>query len=61
MLSFVNDGFKTIKPGLQTTGNVCMVWSGESSFMLIPTSPRVYVWRTLKETYNPESLLQFQQ
>jgi hypothetical protein len=44
----VNDGVTTIKPGHQTTGNACMVWSDESSFTLFPIAGRVYV-RTPKE------------
>jgi hypothetical protein len=31
-----------------------VIWSDESSFTLFPTSGRVYVWRTPKETYNRE-------
>jgi hypothetical protein len=55
MLSCVNDGVTTIKPGHQTTGNVYdMVY--ESSFTLFPTSGRVYIWRSPKEAYNPECL-----
>jgi hypothetical protein len=35
----------------------CMRYSqDEFSFMLFATSGRVYVWRTLKEAYNPECL-----
>jgi hypothetical protein len=41
----------------QTTGNVRVLWSDESSFTLFPTSGRVYVWRTPKEVYNPECLV----
>jgi hypothetical protein len=40
MLRCINDGVTTIKPGHQTTGNVCMIWSGELSFMLFPASIR---------------------
>jgi hypothetical protein len=57
MLRCVNDGVTPIKPGHQTTGNGRVIWSDESSFTLFPTSGRVYVWRTPKETYNPECLL----
>jgi hypothetical protein len=56
MLSCVNDGATTIKPGHQTTGNACMIWSYESSFTLFSTSGRVYIWRSPKEAYNPECL-----
>jgi IS30 family transposase len=52
---------RTIKPGHQTTGNARVIWSDESSFKLLPTSGRVYVWRTHKEAYNPECLVRFQQ
>ena len=31
-----------------------VIWSDESSFTLFPTSGWVYVWRTPKESYNPE-------
>jgi hypothetical protein len=55
MLRCINDGVTTIKPG-QTIGNVRGMWSDESSFMMFPTSGRVYVWRTPKEAYNPECL-----
>jgi hypothetical protein len=34
-----------------------VTWSDESSFTLLPTSGRVYVWRTPKEAYNPECLV----
>jgi hypothetical protein len=34
-----------------------MIRSHESSFILFPTSGTVYVWRTPKETYNPENLV----
>jgi hypothetical protein len=51
MLRCVNNVVMTITPGHQTTGNTCMIWSDESSFMLLPTSGRVYVWRTPKEVY----------
>jgi hypothetical protein len=57
MLRCVNDGVTPIKPGHQTTGNACVIWSDESSFTLFPTSCRVYVLRTLKEAYNPECLV----
>jgi hypothetical protein len=33
------------------------MWSDESSFMLFPTSGRVYVWRTPKEAYSAEYLV----
>jgi hypothetical protein len=38
-----------------------MIWSDESSFTQFPTSGRVYIWRTLKEAYNLEWLVRFQQ
>jgi hypothetical protein len=47
----------TIKPGHQTTGNACVIWSDESSFTLFPTSGKIYIWRTHKEAYNPECLV----
>jgi hypothetical protein len=56
MLRCVEDGVTTMKPGHQTTGNARVVWPDESSFTLFPTSGRVCVWRTPKETYNPECL-----
>jgi hypothetical protein len=31
-----------------------VIWSDESSFPLYLTTDRVYIWRTPKETYNPE-------
>jgi hypothetical protein len=34
-----------------------VIWSDESSFTLFPASGRVYVWRRLKEAYNPEFLV----
>jgi hypothetical protein len=52
MLRCVNDGVMTIKPGHQTNGNTWMIRSDESSIMLLPTSGRLYVWRTPKEAYN---------
>jgi hypothetical protein len=39
-------GITTIKPEHQTTGNMHVIWSGESSFMMFPTSGGVYVRRT---------------
>jgi hypothetical protein len=33
-----------------------VIWLDES-FMLFPTSGRVYIWRTPKEAYNPECLV----
>jgi hypothetical protein len=57
MLSCVNDGATTIKPGRQTTGNARVIWSRESSFALFPTLGRVYVWRTLEEAHNTECLI----
>jgi hypothetical protein len=47
----------TIKHGHQTTGNMRVIWSDESSFMPFPTSERIYVWRTAKQAYNPECLV----
>jgi hypothetical protein len=57
MLRCAKNGVTTIKPGHQTTGNVHMIWSDYSSFMLFPTSRRVYVWRAPKEAYNAECLV----
>jgi hypothetical protein len=57
MLRCVNDGVTTIKPGYQAAGNASVLSSDELSFTLLPTSGRVYVWRTLKEAYNPECLV----
>jgi hypothetical protein len=57
MLRCINDGVMIIKPGYQTTGKAYMMWSDDSTFMLIPTSGRVYVWRTPKEAYNPKCLV----
>jgi hypothetical protein len=57
MLKCVKDGVTTIKPGKQTTGNLCVIWSDESSFTLFPTSGRVYVWRMPKEAHNLECLV----
>jgi hypothetical protein len=54
MLRCVNEGIMTIKPGHQATGNMHVIWPDESSFMLFPTSGRVYMWRTPTEAYNPE-------
>jgi len=34
-----------------------IIWSGESSFTLYPTSGRVYIWTSPKEAYNPECLV----
>jgi len=34
-----------------------VMWSDESSFTLFPASGRFYVWKTLKEPYNPECLV----
>jgi predicted transcriptional regulator len=34
-----------------------VMWSDESSFILLPTSGRVYVWRMPKEACNPDCLL----
>jgi hypothetical protein len=56
MLRCVNDGVTTIIPGHETTGNASVIWSDESSVTLFPTAGRVYVWRTPKETYNPECI-----
>jgi hypothetical protein len=39
----INDGVMTIKPGYQITGNTCVIWSDESSFMLFLISGTVYV------------------
>jgi hypothetical protein len=48
MLSCVNDGVTTINPGYQTSGKARLMVK-ESSFMLFPTSGRVYIWKTPKE------------
>jgi hypothetical protein len=61
MLRCVKDGVTIIKPGHQTTRNARVMWSRESSFLLLLTSGRVYVWRTPNEAYNPECLVRFQQ
>jgi hypothetical protein len=53
----INDSVTTIKPGHQTTGNMRMIWSDESSFMLFLTSGRVYLQRTPKEAYKLECLV----
>jgi hypothetical protein len=34
-----------------------VIWPDELSFMLFPKSVQVYVWRMLKEAYNPECLV----
>jgi hypothetical protein len=52
MFTCVNDGITTIKHGHQTTGKSRVI-----SFMLLPTSGRVHVWRTPKEAYNLECLV----
>jgi hypothetical protein len=57
MLRCVNNGVTTIKPGHQITGNAQVIRSDESSFTLLPTSGRVYIWRTPKEAYNPKCLV----
>jgi hypothetical protein len=57
MLTCIDDGVTTVKPEHLTTGNAHIIWSDESSFMLLPTSGRVYVWRTPKEAYNLECLV----
>jgi hypothetical protein len=54
MLRCVNNGVMTIKCGHQTTRNARVMWS----FTLFPISGRVYVWRTPKEAYNLECLVQ---
>jgi hypothetical protein len=48
VLRCVSDDVTTIKPGQHTTGNA-------------HASGRVYVWRTPKEPYSAECLVQFQQ
>jgi hypothetical protein len=58
MLSCVNNGVITIKPGHQTTGNMYLTWSDELSFTLFPTSGRVYIRRTPKDGYNLECQIQ---
>jgi hypothetical protein len=57
MLRCVNDGVKTMKHGDQTTGNVYVVWSDESTFTLFSKSGGVYVWRTPEKAYNLECLV----
>jgi hypothetical protein len=57
MFRCIKAGVMTIKHGHQTTGNGCMIWLDESSFIPFHTSGRVYVWRTPKEAYNPECLV----
>jgi hypothetical protein len=57
MLRYVSDGVMTQKLGYEATANACVMWSGELSFVLFPTSGRVYIWRTPKEPYNPECLV----
>jgi hypothetical protein len=57
MLRCINNGVTTVKPWHQTTGNMCMIWSDESSFTLFSTSQRDHIWRTLKEAYYPERLV----
>jgi hypothetical protein len=59
MLRCVNVCVTTIKPGHETTGNALVIWSDELPFTLVPTSRRVYVWRAIKEAYNPECLFGF--
>jgi hypothetical protein len=56
-LRCVKDGVTTAKPGHQTTGNALLIWSDELFFTLFPTSQRVYVWRTPKQTYYPGCLV----
>jgi hypothetical protein len=46
-----------VKSGHQTTGNVRVKLSDESSFTRFPTSGRVYIWRICKEAYNLECLV----
>jgi hypothetical protein len=48
-LRCVNDGVMAIKHGHQITGNERAIWSDGLSFVLFPTSQRVYIWRTPKE------------
>jgi hypothetical protein len=45
------------KTWYQKTGNAHVIWSDELSFTLLPTSGRVYVWRTPKKAYNWECLV----
>jgi hypothetical protein len=41
-------------PIVHTFPQKCLMWASQgSSFTLLPTSRRVYVWRTTKEAYNP--------
>jgi hypothetical protein len=48
MFTCINGGVTTIKPGHQTAGNMHAIWSDESSLRLLPTSEKVYIWRTPK-------------
>jgi hypothetical protein len=57
MLICINGGVMSMKPEHQTTGNVHVIWSCESSFKLLLTSGKVYVWKTPKVAYNPECLV----
>jgi hypothetical protein len=57
MLRYRKDCVMTIKPGHQTTGNVCMIWPDELSYMLFSTLGSVYVWRTSREAYKPGFLI----
>jgi hypothetical protein len=57
MFRCVDDGVTTIKPGHGKTGKARVILSDESSFMLLATSERVYVWGTPKNAYNPEFLV----
>jgi hypothetical protein len=52
MFRCVNDDVMIIKPGLQTTGNACVIWLDK-----FPTLGRVYVWRTPKNSSNPECVV----
>jgi hypothetical protein len=54
---YVNEYLTTIKSGHQTTGNVCMIWSDESSFTMCSTSGRLCIWRTPNEAYIPKCLV----
>jgi transposase len=51
MLRCVNDGVTTMTPENQTTVSAIAIWSNESSFILFPTSGKVYFGRTPKEAW----------
>jgi hypothetical protein len=57
MLRCLSDGVATIKRRHHTTGNSGVIWTDKSFFTLFPASGRVYLWKTFKETCNPECLV----